>query len=250
MDQQSLLEQALKSVANAIFITDGLPRSTMTPEDPNITPWDIHEEDFPLEGSSSEKLSFLLRYAILAPSTHNTQPWKFAAGSETVDILIDRTRWLKVADADQRELHVSVGCALENLLIAAEHFGYRCLAAYFPDAEKAALAARVTFLPDGHPSAFRSSRLFRAITLRHTNRNVYLPHPISFAALRQLQMCCVEEDVQLHLSDDANIKQEVNSLVVRSDTVQFADPAWREELAHWLGEGGFGTPRFMAKIAQ
>ncbi|KAF5410530.1 MAG: hypothetical protein C5S47_06520 [Candidatus Methanogasteraceae archaeon] len=37
---------------------------------------------------------------------------------------MDTTRWLKVADSDQRELHVSIGCAPENLLIATGHFGY------------------------------------------------------------------------------------------------------------------------------
>jgi nitroreductase len=35
-----------------------------------------------------------------------------------------------VADADQRELYISLGSALENLLLAAEHFGYSCRVTY------------------------------------------------------------------------------------------------------------------------
>ncbi|MBU4293649.1 MAG: hypothetical protein KJ770_06330 [Actinobacteria bacterium] len=91
---------------------------------PILTPWQINERDFPREGSPIEKLKFLLRYAILAPSSHNSQPWKFHIRDREIDIFTDKDRWLKVADAGQRELYISVGCALENLLIAVEHFGY------------------------------------------------------------------------------------------------------------------------------
>lgn len=90
--------------------------------DPGITPWQMNERDFPLEGNSAEKLQFLLQYTILAPSSHNTQHWKFSVSEDEIHVFVDRTRWLKVADRDQRELQISVGCALENLLITTEHF--------------------------------------------------------------------------------------------------------------------------------
>ncbi len=51
--------------------------------DPRITPWQINERDSPREGNSAEKLQFLLQYTILAPSSHNTQPWKFSVGDQT-----------------------------------------------------------------------------------------------------------------------------------------------------------------------
>ncbi|RZN37990.1 MAG: nitroreductase, partial [Methanophagales archaeon ANME-1-THS] len=108
--------------------------------DPKVTPWQINAQDFPAEGSPREKLKFLLRYAILAPSSHNSQPWKFHIRDSEIDIFADKGRWLKVADADQRELHISVGCALENLLIAAEHFGYAHREEYFPGGEDSLVA--------------------------------------------------------------------------------------------------------------
>jgi hypothetical protein len=40
-------------------------------------PWDVRETDFPIAGTSAEKLRFLLNYAVLAPSGHNSQPWLF-----------------------------------------------------------------------------------------------------------------------------------------------------------------------------
>lgn len=86
--------------------------------------WSVAEADFPRDGDSGDQARFLVRYAILAPSTHNTLPWSFRIVGNGIDVFADRSRWLRVADPDQRELLLSVGCALENLVIAAEHFGF------------------------------------------------------------------------------------------------------------------------------
>jgi hypothetical protein len=67
---------------------------------------------------------------------------------------------------------------------------------------------------------------------------------------QQLQELCVEDGVFLHLTDDEQIKRKVDELVVRGDAVQFADPAFREELAYWIGQGVFGTSWLMSKIGK
>ena len=217
---------------------------------PNVTPWQVTERDFPREGSPTEKLKFLLQYTILAPSGHNTQPWKFSVGEDEIQVFVDRRRWLKVADPDQRELHISIGCALENLLIAAEHFGYGHQVTYFPESEKEELAAIVKFVLHGKPSPFREPALFEAIPGRHTNRKVYEERPIPQSDLQNLQNCCVEEGIWLHTSDDLEIKREVDELIVRGDAIQFSDPAYREELGYWIGQGVFGASWLLAKMGQ
>jgi nitroreductase len=218
--------------------------------DPRATPWQIKEHDFPRDGDSVEKLKFLLRYAILAPSSHNTQPWKFSVGEDKIQVFIDRTRWLKVADPDQRELYISVGCALENLLIAAEHFRYGHQVAYLPEPANEALVATVKFKPQGQPPPFRDSALFNAIATRHTNRKVYEERPIPQGDLQHLQNYCVEEGIWLHMTDDIEIKRKVDELIVRGDAIQFSDPAFREELGYWLGQGVFGASWLIAKMEQ
>jgi nitroreductase len=218
--------------------------------DPQVTPWQIDEEDFHQQSSPTEKLTFLLRYAILAPSSHNTQPWRFAVRDDEIRVYADRSRWLKVADADQRELHVSLGCALENLLVAAEHFGYGHRVAYRPEEGEDDLIAAVTFASEGEPAPFRPPALFDAITARRTNHNVYDGRPLPQEELARLQSCCVEEDVLLHLTDEAAIKRQVDEMIVQADAEQFADPAWREELGYWMGQGVFGAPWLMSKVAQ
>jgi hypothetical protein len=67
----------------------------------------------------------LVRYASLAASSHNTQPWKFKIDDGSISILPDFTRRCPIVDPDDHHLFVSLGCAAENLLVAAEAGGFR-----------------------------------------------------------------------------------------------------------------------------
>src|SRR5579872_1405856 len=87
------------------------------------TPWNVVEADFPLSGTPSEQIHFLLNYAIVAPSRHNVQPWLFHIEDSTVELHADMSCALPVADPDNREMIISCGAALANFLIAARHFG-------------------------------------------------------------------------------------------------------------------------------
>lgn len=218
--------------------------------DPRVTPWQLREEDFPREGALGERMEYLLRYAILAPSSHNTQPWKFRITDTGIEIYVDRSRWLRVADADQRELHISVGCALENLLIAAEHFGFGQRVVYFPETGHDEHVATVHIIPDGEPTQFRRPELFDAIVERYTNHQAFEPRAVPESECRWLADCCAEQDIGLWLTDDAEIKRKVDELTVRADAEQFADPAWRQELGQWLGQGVFGTSWVVSKLGQ
>lgn len=225
--------------------------SGATTFDPKTTPWRLDERDFPVRGTEREQLAFLLRYAVLAPSSHNTQPWRFRiAGSELL-VSGDRDRWLKVADRDRRELFISLGCALENLLVAAEHFGFGTDVTYDPSGGRDLLAAVVRLVPGGPPSGLRGEDLFRAIGVRHTNHRTYAARALPPQVTARLRACCVPgEGVALFLTGDPEIKRRVHGLVVHADAVQFADPAWRKELGYWIGQGAFGAPWLVAKVSQ
>jgi nitroreductase len=214
-----------------------------------VNPWQVIEQNFPKERDAAQKLNFLLRYAVLAPSSHNTQPWKFAIDEDEIRVYANFDRWLK-ADRDRRDLHISVGCAIENLLIAAEHFGFANQVTYFPEPGNRKLVATVKLAPGAGTPSFRNPALFYAVFARHTNRKPYEARPISEEDQRQLQACCVEEGITLHMTSGLEIRRKVDLLVSRADAMQFADPAFREELAYWIGQGVFGTPWLFAKMAQ
>lgn len=144
---------------------------------------------------------------------------------------------------------------LENLLIAAEYFGYAHQVTYFPEPGSEELAAVVRFTPHGQPSAFMPAALFDAIPAHGTNRQAYQARPILPDDLQRLidccmLDCCVEEGIRLHVTDDPDIKRRVDELMMHADALQFADPTWREELGYWTGQGAFGMSWLVSRVAQ
>src|SRR5690606_15823293 len=107
--------------------------------------WHISEAEFPRTGSPSEQWRHLLRYAVVAPSGHNTQPWLFRLINDGVELFADRTRALPIVDPQDRELTISCGAALCQLRLAIRHFGFTDVVELLPDARQAHLLARVTF---------------------------------------------------------------------------------------------------------
>ncbi len=242
---------AIKVVVITVFLIFGMVIAgvLMQPK-ASVEAWDVKESDFPANGSGEEKLQFLLSYAILAPSSHNSQPWKFNVSGNEIRLYADKTRWLKVADADQRELHISLGCALENLLVAAKHFGYSYNVTYFPGEED--LVAVVKLAPSQAPggSLSRDPGLFNAILTRHTNRKPYEDRAIPGSALQMLQNQSADDDIKIYLTSDPKTISEFGALVVRADKIQYGDPNYRSELGYWLGQGVLGPTGIQAKIAQ
>ena len=62
--------------------------------------------------------------AILAANPHNSQPWRFRVSDTQIDLFADRGRNLGTIDPFLREMHIGLGAALENLLLAAAVYGY------------------------------------------------------------------------------------------------------------------------------
>lgn len=205
---------------------------------------------FPTDGTPEQQLRYLLRFAALAPSSHNTQPWRFRVGENKLEIYAAGSGWLRVADADQRELYISIGCALENLLTAARHFGYSCAVSYnrepHPDT---APAVAVELAPAGI-AEHGSDDLFDAITIRRTNHKPYRETPVSPDEVAALRKVVTENGVDLLLIDDSAVRGELVKLIRRADEIQFADPAWRRELAYWMGQGVFGTSWLVSKASR
>jgi len=84
----------------------------------NYKAWDI--DPHTLSGSIEDVAYF----AVLAPSSHNSQPWKISIANTTITLAIEKTRTIPIGDFEHRFSQISLGCALENILIAADFFGY------------------------------------------------------------------------------------------------------------------------------
>jgi hypothetical protein len=245
--RQIMAVSTTKVVVISIFLILGMVLAgiLMQPE-ASLQAWDVKESDFPVNDSRVEKLTFLLNYAILAPSSHNSQPWKFNVTNDSILVFADKTRWLQVADADQREIYISLGCALENLIVAADHFGYNSTIAYFPNEKD--LVAKVVLEPAINSSG--DSRLFSAILSRQTNRNPYEPRSISQADLETILDLGSDANVSIFVTDDSAIKESFRDLVVQANAIQYSDANFKSELGHWLGLGVMGPTGLQAKMAQ
>jgi hypothetical protein len=92
--------------------------------------------------------------------------------------------------------------------------------------------------------------MFDAIFTRHTNHKQYEPRTIAQSKLDQIEACSMEEDISILLTADVEIKRRVDALINRADAIQFSDPKFRDELGYWIGQGVFGTPWLLAKLAQ
>ncbi|WP_254544798.1 nitroreductase family protein [Halomarina pelagica] len=202
----------------------------MSATDLSTDVWDVDENGFPADAPFEDRLRFLLRYSILAPSSHNSQPWSFAVDGDTIHIHADDSRWLEVADAGRRELHISLGCALENLLIAAARFDFGFTVEYGTDKSDAVVSVR--FDPAVAPDQSDDVALFEAITTRRTSHQVFLDRVIPSSTLDQLRALVREDDVDLLLIDDETRKEKIAELQVEADERQMADPAYRRELGH------------------
>ncbi len=111
----------------------------------------------------------LVRAAILAANPHNSQPWRFRVAYDAIDVFADVARNIGAIDPFLREMNMSIGCALENLLIAAGNEGYAAEGALLPDPGDPAHAAHILL----SPGTRIASPLYDAIPLRHTNRGPY-----------------------------------------------------------------------------
>lgn len=198
-----------------------------------LAPWRVSEFHFPFYGNATEKLAFCAQYAILAPSSHNSQPWRFALRSNQVALYADRTRSLAVIDPDDRELIISCGAALANLAFAIRHFGYHGDLALFPEPNDTDLLAAVGLGREHYPTC-QDEILFQTIPMRRTNRSAYESTPISRSLLQELRIACTSQGIWLTATSDLDQKLAIADLVGQGDRRQMVNPAFRAELAYWI----------------
>lgn len=168
----------------------------------------------------------LVRYATLAPSSHNTQCWKFGIEPQAITILPDLTRRTPAVDPDDHHLFVSLGCAAENLMQAARAHGFAALASL--DGIRNALRIAL------EPAATQASPLFQSIPQRQSTRAEYDGRPLSGDDLRALERAAAGDGVQLILLTDKPALEKALEFVVQGNSAQMNDKAFVDELKAWI----------------
>jgi hypothetical protein len=169
----------------------------------------------------------LVRYATLAPSSHNTQCWKFRMYEHSITIEPDLLRRCPVVDPDDHHLFVSLGCSTENLALAALANGFQADARYDPTGSG-------TVAVSLEATQARSSPLFTAISERQCSRSDYDGRPLSTEELRLLEQAGTNSDVSLVLLTERAVIEKVLEYVVAANTAQMNAPAFIDELTTWI----------------
>lgn len=213
----------------------GIDRRAFTSEaGPGFEPWASWKSDM------GRGPIALVRAAILASSPHNTQPWLFRVANDRIDLLAHRARNLGSFDPYLREMHVGLGCALENMLVAA---GPNGLAVRLETAsgrlEEPGPQPGSVPVASLHLSraAAKQDELFDAIPNRRTNRGHYdKPRGVSAAILTQLGKMAsgYGPDVRLQLLDRAGPRDALSSLINRATVDITRDSAMNRDSENWF----------------
>ena len=169
----------------------------------------------------------LVRYATLAANSHNTQPWRFRLSDRQIDILPDLSRRTPVVDPDDHHLFTSLGCASENLVIAAAARGQRATPRFEQGADGSVAIAL-------EPAPAVETPAFQAIPVRQSTRSVYDGRPVPAADLASLQATAQNDLVDVLLVTERARIDAVMALVVEGNTAQLTDPAFVAELKSWI----------------
>ena len=201
---------------------------------PAYAPW----KDW--QGTVADGLKRPLRAAILAANPHDTQPWLFQIGDSAITLFADRARNLGTFDPFRREMHLGLGAAVENLVLAARAFGFA--------AKVAPTAGTLSLSPDDTPAAAAHialtptpaarDALFQAIPRRHTNRGPYrADQTIVAGILRRLADLATDDAVRIVFIEDKKARGELGALIVEATVRIIGDPQMSADSARWFRTG-------------
>ncbi|HEU5269357.1 MAG TPA: nitroreductase family protein [Jatrophihabitans sp.] len=168
----------------------------------------------------------------LAPSVHNTQPWRFVISRGRLELYADPQRQLRVLDPRGRQLMISCGCALFNVRVALAAAGYDAQMERLPDPTHPDLLARVS-LPAESSRALPLAELDTAIEERRTNRRRFVDQRVPADVLRRLTDAAQQEAAELYSVTAPDQRLAVARLSRQADAIELTDPAYRAELRAW-----------------
>ncbi len=193
-------------------------------------------------GLSATDITGVLEAASLAPSLHNSQPWRFRILPDQIELHADLARSLPATDPEQRELRLSGGAALLNLRLALQAKEVRPLVTLLPNGYRAGVdgsGALAVVRYGGHArQSPELTGLVQAVRTRRTNRRPFIDAPVPVSHRGQLLRAAESERGWLYALSGRDQHAAVRDLVVGAHREQLANPDFLAELAAWTGREG------------
>lgn len=207
--------------------------------------WNIKESDFPSQAEDSEKIRFILNYAVLAPSSWNAQPWIFKLHGCIIRIYHDRERLQRHRDPEGRENIISCGTALCNLCLALNRFGFKTETSLLPNPDEPQLMAEV-YWTAGRPVG-KDNKLFKAITRRHSYRRPFTDRPVTQGLIDVFRSAAALHGCEFIPVVYDSMKSALGGMICEGDKDLGADEETRKEYASWVrgsSRKGDGVPGY------
>lgn len=202
-------------------------------------------------GLTPRQVEGLLTTAGLAPSLHNSQPWRFRITPQVIELHTDPDRRVSVADPDDVEQRIACGAALFNLRLALRGHGIRPDVTVLPDPQRLDLIATIRHGGAQLPSP-EQTRLLAAVPRRRTNRRPFSETSVTGEEQHALRAAALEEGSWLHIVHEPDQRSQLQQLAAKAHRQQAGDPAFMTELKRWTSDSagrddgvavGVGGPR-------
>jgi hypothetical protein len=180
--------------------------------------------------NTNSAIRTIIEYGVMAPSGHNTQPWKFIVSKNEIQIHPDFNRALPVVDGDNHALYISLGCAAENIILAAARAGYGS-ELKITKSHAGVEFIKIELQPD---SENHRDDLFNYIEERQVTRNDYTSKKVSSEDLRLLIDSSKFQGVQVRSFKTPEEITELKPLIIEGSNRQFQNKDFVRELVSWI----------------
>lgn len=180
-----------------------------------------------------ETLRAALALAVRAPSIHNSQPWQWRVGDQTVHLHADTTRQLSHADPSQRELILSCGVALQHFTVALAALGWQAHVHRLPNRRDPNHLASIELLPS--MATEQDVALAAAIPRRRTDRRWFSSWPVPGGDIALMAARAARSGVLLRRVESTSGLSDVMAVAVHEHA---GDADYLAELSMWSGRFG------------
>lgn len=198
----------------------------------NYKAWDVNIDDFYKITDEKEKLKFLLSFAVLAPSAHNSQPWSFLIENKSIIVLKNKERLLSYGDSVGRQTLISIGCALENITIASDFYNLKTEIHYLFNNDRI-VELKINLL-NSYQKDYKNHLIF-SILKRCTNRGKFknnLPQENFIGQIKSIS----NEKIKISFITDSEQakKNSIADIVSNAQIDAMENVNFRNELSHYV----------------
>jgi hypothetical protein len=198
----------------------------------------INHQDFFQLKTQYDRIKFLLQYGVLAPSTHNSQPWLFKIQGSECKVYYNPNLLIPKADPKTRDLHISIGCAIENIFQAGLYFRMNPKVDLGPFSEEYLLSIIHLSEPPHVNNQNEQKELIDSILTRINARGIFKNLNYDFSFLTDLRVKLEQDgylnEITIHFVLEKETREKLANLTSDGLKLAYKDSNFRKEMSRWM----------------